>query len=345
MSSWCRSGRDWVTRNVQWRWRLERSNQQPALSQWSLTVRRYSGQLNQTATLLLPRVETHVGDPIITDHTTMIGGNRRVSEQLYCVLALTCRKRALQFPRGYGFEAWRQLCRKFEPHPVRFRGMLQVFLSSTTSAELKWLVRQCRNRGKVCEEQSGDEVSDWQSARPTTRDRARLETAEFPRARQARAVSGNTSPTGLVLSGSGEGDESAKPKEYFSWKKPVHSKGECRYFSAVREKRLVQQDRHRRGSSCRKGRVSVRKRDKHVEHRPRARCLPLSRRCQRSKCVPMSITQIDRGSDDLEDLSVLPCHVCFDTEAPEVFERDGLDTIAATEQHLRTLARSEVRIE
>ena len=32
-------------------------------------------------------------------------------------------------------------------------------------------------------------------------------------------------------------------------------------------------------------------------------------------------------------------------EAPEAFERDGLDTIATTEQHLRTLARSEVRIE
>ena len=30
---------------------------------------------------------------------------------------------------------------------------------------------------------------------------------------------------------------------------------------------------------------------------------------------------------------------------PEAFERDGLDTIATTEQHLRTVARSEVRIE
>ena len=42
---------------------------------------------------------------------------------------------------------------------------------------------------------------------------------------------------------------------------------------------------------------------------------------------------------------VLPCQVWFDTEAPEAFERDDLDTIATTEQHLRTLARSEVRIE
>ena len=42
---------------------------------------------------------------------------------------------------------------------------------------------------------------------------------------------------------------------------------------------------------------------------------------------------------------VLPCQVWFDTEAPEAFERDGLDTIATTEQHLKTSARSEVRIE
>ena len=52
---------------------------------------------------------------------------------------------------------------------------------------------------------------------------------------------------------------------------------------------------------------------------------------------------IDRGSDDLEDLMVLPCQVWFDTEAPEAFERD--DLIATTEQHLRTVARSEDRIE
>ena len=50
-------------------------------------------------------------------------------------------------------------------------------------------------------------------------------------------------PTDLVSLGSREGDESAKPKEYFSSKKPGHSKGEYRYFSAVRKKRLAQQDK------------------------------------------------------------------------------------------------------
>ena len=42
---------------------------------------------------------------------------------------------------------------------------------------------------------------------------------------------------------------------------------------------------------------------------------------------------------------VLPCQAWFDAEAPKAFECDGLDTTATTEQHLRTLARSEVRIE
>ena len=162
-------------------------------SQWSLTVRSYFGELNQTATWFLQRVETNVEDPIIADSTTMTGAERRLSIQLCWVLALTCRKRALQVvqqvPRGYGLEAWRQLCRKFGPHPpVRSRGMLQVLLSSTKSAELKRLVRQWRNRGKVCEEQSGDEVSDRLSARPTARDRARQETAEFLRARRVCGV-------------------------------------------------------------------------------------------------------------------------------------------------------------
>ena len=112
-------------------------------SQWGPSVRSYFGELNQTAVQLLQLVETNVQDPVITDHTTMTGAERRLSEQLYCVLALTCRKRALQEvqqgPRGYEFE----LCRKFRPHPpVRSRGMLQALLSLTKSAEPKRLVRQ-----------------------------------------------------------------------------------------------------------------------------------------------------------------------------------------------------------
>ena len=54
---------------------------------------------------------------------------------------------------------------------------------------------------------------------------------------------------------------------------------------------------------------------------------------------------LDRDGDDLEDLMEMPCQVWFDSEAPQAFKRDNLDTIATTVQHLRTSARSEVRIE
>ena len=40
-------------------------------SQWSLTVRSYVGEFNQTATRLLQRVETNVEDPIIANNTTI----------------------------------------------------------------------------------------------------------------------------------------------------------------------------------------------------------------------------------------------------------------------------------
>ena len=211
-------------------------------------------------------------------------------------------------------------------------------MESTKSAELKRVVCQGKNRGKVCEEQSGNMESDWQSARPTTRDRARQETAEFLRARQACAVSGDTIPTDLVLSGSD-----------FSWKKPGHSKSEYMYYSAVKEKRIVQRDKADRhtGEDPEMGKTEL--------QRERGTSV-LSIIPERGVCLfheddndqsayPCPSLLIDRGSDDLEDLMVLPCQAWFDTEAPEAFERDDLDTIATTEQHLRTLARSEVRIE
>ena len=162
-------------------------------------------------------------------------------------------------------------------------------------------------------------------------------------------MSGNANPTDLVLSDSGKGDESAKPKEHFSSKKPGHSKSEYRYFSAVRKKRLAQQD----------------KADRHTAEDPKmgkAEFLGergtsvLSIIPERGVCLfheddndqsayPCPSPLIDRSSDDLEDLMALPCQVWFDAEAPESFECDGLDATATTEQHLRTLARSEVRIE
>ena len=157
--------------------------------QWSLSVRRYFGEFNQTATRLLLRVEANVEDPIIADNTTMTGAERRLSIRLYCVLALTFWKRALQVvqkvPKGYGFEAWRQLCTKFGQHPlVRSRGMLQALLSSTKSSELK----------------SGDVVSDRQSARPMTWCRWAAEKVTSQRNRRSTSAGRNLA-TGRVSTG------------------------------------------------------------------------------------------------------------------------------------------------
>ena len=61
------------------------------------------------------QVETNVEDPVVVDNTSMTEVERRLSIQLFYVLALTCRGKALRVPEGFRFEAWKQLCRDFEP--------------------------------------------------------------------------------------------------------------------------------------------------------------------------------------------------------------------------------------
>ena len=123
-------------------------------------------------------------------------------------------------------------------------------------------------------------------------------------------MSGSANPTDLVSLGSREGDESAKPKEYFSSKKPGHSKGEYKCFSAVREKRLVQQDkadRHTAGDPEMGKTEFLEERGTNVLSIIPERDVCLFHEDDNDqKCVPVPITLIDRGSDDLEDL-VLPC--------------------------------------
>ena len=73
---------------------------------------------------------------MVLDNTGVTDVERRLSIQLFYVLALTCRGKALQVvrrvPEGFGFEAWKQLCREFEPRlPSRFQGVLQALFSPT----------------------------------------------------------------------------------------------------------------------------------------------------------------------------------------------------------------------
>ena len=79
-------------------------------SQWIFAFRSYLGAFDPAATRLLRQVETNVEDPVVVDNTSMTEVERRLSKQLFHVLALTCRGKALQVvrrvPEGFGFEAW-----------------------------------------------------------------------------------------------------------------------------------------------------------------------------------------------------------------------------------------------
>ena len=127
-------------------------------SQWSFVFRSYLGAFDPTATRLLRQVERNVEDPVVVDNTSMTEVERRLSIQLFHVLALTCRGKALQVvrrvPEGFGFEAWKQLCREFEPRLLsRFRGMLQALLSPTKMKDLVQTIYQWESRVKVYAEQ------------------------------------------------------------------------------------------------------------------------------------------------------------------------------------------------
>ena len=102
-------------------------------------------------------------DGVITNET-MSEVHSPVSTQLFYVLAMTCRGRAVvvvqRVQEGYGFEVWRQLCREFEPRlPARFQGILQAVLQLPKSVDVESNYKR-EQRLKQYEEQSGDTVSD-----------------------------------------------------------------------------------------------------------------------------------------------------------------------------------------
>ena len=104
-------------------------------------------------------------DPVVVGNTGMTEVERRLSIQLFCVLALTFRGKALQVvrrvPEGFGFEAWKQLCREFEPRlPSRFQKMLQALFSPTRMDDPVRTIYQWESRVEVHKEQSGDRVSE-----------------------------------------------------------------------------------------------------------------------------------------------------------------------------------------
>ena len=235
------------------------------LSQWSFVFRSYLSAYDSVATRLLQQVEAKVEHPSVVDNESMTEAERRLSVQLFYVLALTCKGKSLQVvrrvPEGFGFEAWKQLCREFEPRlPSRFQGMLQALLSPTTTDDPAQTIYQWESRVKVYEEQSGDEVSEniklavlqkyrcdgelarhlnLQSGRLTTYELARKEAINYLRAKQTWTP-GTADPMDLTPPGKGKGgkigkskgkgDKTPKPKPCFHCGKPGHSKERVQGF-------------------------------------------------------------------------------------------------------------------
>ena len=332
----------------------EQTNSVP-WSHWSLTIRSYFGKFNRTTAWMLQQVETSVDDPIITDYTVMTRGEKRFSAQAYCVLVLTCRGKALQVvqrvPRGFWFEAWRQLYEEFEPRPpAKSQGTCQALLSSAKSDESLHKIRQQESGLKIREEQPGDEVLVPQPGRRIAWDLSHQEATERLGAGRMCKTSGGTDPTDLASFGEEEDDGSVKLKEHVGWWEAEHNENECRDFPLGPDKKC---DRHRIGQCAA------------VEEDPESS--PTERSGQRGTGVLSHAavqdacflhengsdqsmyscpSPTDEGGDDLENMAASPQHqVWFDTEVLEVRENDNSDAIATTEQHSKTAFRSDVQIE
>ena len=96
------------------------------------------------------RVVAKERDPAVADKVIMMGRKRRHSLQLYHVIALTCTRRvslAVRRVFSLGFEAWKQLCREFEPWvSSRLQWMPQAPLPPTRTD----------NPVRTVQQQSGD---------------------------------------------------------------------------------------------------------------------------------------------------------------------------------------------
>ena len=225
----------------------EQTNSVP-WSQWSLTIRSYFGKFNRTTSWMLQQVETSVDDPIITDNTVMTRAEKRFSAQAYCVLVLTCRGKALQVvqrdPRGFGFEAWRQLYVGSSSHVLQQspKKGVKPFLSPAKSDESLQKVRQHESGLKIREEQPGDKVSVLQPGIPMAWDLSHQEVTECLRASRMCKTSASTDPTDLASFGEEEDDGSMKLKEHVGWWEAGHNENECKNFPPGPEKK---RDQHR----------------------------------------------------------------------------------------------------
>ena len=309
-------------------------------SQWSLTIRSDFGKFNRTTAWMLQQVEMSVDDPIITDNTVMTRAEKRFSAQAYCVLVLTCRGKALQVvqrvPRGFGFEAWKQLYEEFEPRPpVKSQEMCQALLSPAKSDESLQMARQQESGLNICGEQPGDEVSVLQPGRPMALDLFHQEVTECLRASQMCKMSDSTDPRELASFGEEEDDGFVKLKKYVGWWEAGHNENECRDLSAGVEEDLEASVRELCGG-----------RGTGVLSHAAEQNACLLHEDGSDQSVHSCPSPTDGGGDDLENLAASSSlQAWFDTEVLEVRENDNLGAIATTEQRPKTTFRPDVQVE
>ena len=176
---------------------------------WNLILWSCLGAFEQMVTGLLRNVVTKERDLAVADRVNMMDKKRRLQIQLYYVIVLTCRRRVSLVVRRVfisGLEAWKQLCRVFEPWvSSRFQWMLQAPLPCTrTDSSVRENQRQSGDRTSenvelavlhryLCNGELAHQP-DLQSGRPTT-----------IKAGQSRAVSGVVERTDLSPRGRAEG--------------------------------------------------------------------------------------------------------------------------------------------
>merc|ERR1712194_547342 len=130
---------------------------------WSFTFRAYIGAVDQLGRRMLDEASKRSEKDEIIDHVTMPESEIKVSTQIFYILAMTCKGRALSIVQrvreGFGAEVWRMMCREFEPRlPSRFQGMLQSILTPAKSVSVE-VVYNWEQKVRQYEEQSGDTIS------------------------------------------------------------------------------------------------------------------------------------------------------------------------------------------
>ena len=198
---------------------------------WSFTFRAYIGAVDPLGRRMLDEASKRSERDDIIDHETLPDLEIKVSTQIFYILAMTCKGRALSIVQrvreGYGAEAWRMMCREFEPRlPSRFQGMLQSILMPARSQSVE-SIYNWEQKVRQYEEQSGDTISstiktavlttslvdadlqrhlNLQAGRLTTSEAARKEAVDYLRTK-APWTEDDPMDLGALPKGKGKGDK------------------------------------------------------------------------------------------------------------------------------------------